>query len=83
MVILHSLILLKFILKLSSVLFCDRTFFVAHSFAYQMFITHIYSITTKNFYTTYFIIMQSKKEKDYIKVFHKIHSNIKLYLNIG
>ena len=27
--------------------------------------------------------MQSKKEKDYIKVFQKIHNNINLYLDIG
>ena len=83
MVILQSPNHVKIHFKLSSLLYFDTTFFVAHSFAYQMFITHIYSITTKNFYTTYFIIMQSKKEKDYIKVFHKIHNNIKLYLNIG
>ena len=69
--------------KLVSILYGDATFFVVTSFAYQMFITHIYSITINSFYTIYFTIVQSKKEKDYIKVFHKIHSNIKLYLNIG
>ena len=27
--------------------------------------------------------MNSKKEKDYIKIFEKIHANIKHYLDIG
>ena len=48
-----------------------------------MFITHAYSETTNSYYTTSFSIMQTKKEKDYIKVFQKIHNNINLYLDIG
>ena len=83
MVILQSPNLAKIHLKLGSVLFFDATFFVAPSFAYQMFITRAYSETTNSYYTTSFSIMQSKKEKDYIKVFQKIHNNINLYLDIG
>lgn len=43
----------------------------------------MYSQTTNSYYTTAFSIMQIKKEMDYLKIFQKIHNNIKLYLDIG
>lgn len=61
-------------------MFCDGTFFICPSIAYQVFLTRVYSSNTKSYYKTSFSIMNNKREKDYTKVFNE---NIKNYLEVG
>ena len=65
------------------IVFCEATFFICPSFSYQVFITRVYSNTTKSYYTTSFSIMSGKNINDYKKVFSELHNNIKKYVNIG
>ena len=79
MIILQSPKLAKIHMKLGSIIFCDATFFVCPSFAYQLFITRVFSSITNSYYTTSFTIMDGKKEIDYTKIFNQINEHIKLY----
>jgi hypothetical protein len=81
-IILQSSSHAKIQMKLGSIIFCDAIFFMFLIFVYQLFITGIYSSTTHSYYTTYFIIMNSKKEKRKYKNFWEINANIKHYLDI-
>ena len=65
MIILQSPKLAKIHMKFGSIIFCDATFFVCPSFAYQLFITRVFSSITNFYYTTSFTIMDGKKEIDY------------------
>ena len=60
MIILQSPKLAKIHMKLGSIIFCDDTFFVCPSFAYQLFITRVFSSITNSYYTTSFTIMDGK-----------------------
>ena len=83
LMILQSPGLAKIQLKLGNIDFCDGTFFICPSVAYQVFITRVYSSITHSYYTTSFSIMKNKSEKDYTKVFNVLNENIKKYLDIG
>ena len=83
MIILQSPKLAKIHMKLCSIIFCDATFFVCPSFAYQLFIRRVFSSITNSYYSTLFTIMDGKKEIDYIKIFNQINEHLKLYLDIN
>ena len=50
-------------LKYKDIIFCDRTFYVAPSIAYQLVITGIYSKYLHSFFTSSYSLMNNKEQK--------------------
>ena len=81
--ILQSPSLAKIQIEFGTTLFCDSTFFIAPKFAYQVFITRVFSSVTNSYYTTSFSIMSGKTINDYFKIFSEIHKHLQKYNKIG
>ena len=80
---LQSPSLAKIQIEFGKTVFCDSTFFIAPKFAYQVYITRVFSDVTNSYYTTSFSIMSGKNINDYFKIFSELHKNLQKYNKIG
>ena len=81
MIILQSPKLAKIHMKLGSIIFCDATFFVCPSFAYQLFIRRVFSSITNSYYFNEHIKLYLDINKTYeVK---EIHTDFEIVLGKG
>ena len=74
--ILQSPNLAKIHLEHGAIVFCVAIFSSCPSFAYQLFITRVFSLQTNSYYTTSFSIMSGKTIADNTKIFLELDKNI-------
>ena len=74
--------LAKIQMKLGNINICDATFFMRPKIYYQVFITRVYSNNTQSYYMISFSIINTKRGKDFCKIFQILDNNIKNYLDL-